>query len=115
MINNKIGLTINHRYEIVQSIDSGSYGAIFVAEDLQNNRNRVAVKFDCASKDDHLKYEYEVYKSALYEDGIEKVEGFPKVFWFGQEYGHNILAMELLGPPIASLFNFCERKFGWQV
>uniref|UniRef100_A0A914YMC1 non-specific serine/threonine protein kinase n=1 Tax=Panagrolaimus superbus TaxID=310955 RepID=A0A914YMC1_9BILA len=114
MIHNKIGLIINDRYRIVQNIDSGSYGTIFVAEDLKKNNERVAVKFDAASKDDHLKYEYEVYKSALYDDGCVKIEGFPRVFWFGNQFGHNVLVMELLGPPISSLFNFCERKFGIQ-
>uniref|UniRef100_A0AC34GSI8 Protein kinase domain-containing protein n=1 Tax=Panagrolaimus sp. ES5 TaxID=591445 RepID=A0AC34GSI8_9BILA len=114
MIHNKIGLIVNDRYRIVQNIDSGSYGTIFVAEDLKKNNERVAVKFDAASKDDHLKYEYEVYKSALYDDGCVKIEGFPRVYWFGNQFGHNVLVMELLGPPISSLFNFCERKFGIQ-
>ncbi|KAI1723601.1 protein kinase domain-containing protein [Ditylenchus destructor] len=115
LIKNKIGLVINKRYKIVQSIASGSYGAIFVAEDLQSpTRSRVAVKFDAACKDDHLKYEFEVYKSVLYEDGNGRVEGFPKVYWYGHEYGHNIMVMELLGAPLASLFAFCDRKFGKQ-
>jgi len=114
LIHNKIGLLVHERYKIVQNIDSGSYGTIFVAEDLLENNHRVAVKFDAASKDDHLKYEYEVYKSALYDNGCVKIEGFPQVYWFGHEYGHNVLVMELLGPPVASLFNFCERKFGLQ-
>jgi casein kinase I family protein HRR25 len=114
MIHNKIGLIVNERYRIVQNIDSGSYGTIFVAEDLKKNNERVAVKFDAASKDDHLKYEYEVYKSALYDDGCVKIEGFPRVHWFGNQFGHNVLVMELLGPPLSLLFNFCERKFGLQ-
>lgn len=46
---------------------------------------------------------------------MEKVVGFPQVYWYGHEYGHNILAMELLGAPLASLFAFCDRKFGKQV
>uniref|UniRef100_A0A7E4UTT3 non-specific serine/threonine protein kinase n=1 Tax=Panagrellus redivivus TaxID=6233 RepID=A0A7E4UTT3_PANRE len=114
LIHNKVGLVVNERYMIIQNIDSGSYGTIFVAVDLRDNNKRVAVKFDTASKDVHLKYEYEVYKSALYDDGNVKVEGFPQVYWFGNEFGHNVLVMELLGPPLASLFNFCERKFGLQ-
>lgn len=64
---------------------SGSYGEIFAAEDLQSpeaKRHRVAVKFDAgllqnnwqmkhsllpdrylACRDNHLMYEYQVYKS----------------------------------------------------
>uniref|UniRef100_A0A915DLP8 non-specific serine/threonine protein kinase n=1 Tax=Ditylenchus dipsaci TaxID=166011 RepID=A0A915DLP8_9BILA len=116
LIKNKIDLVINKRYKIVQSIASGSYGAIFVAEDLMSGsaKHRVAVKFDAACKDDHLKYEFDVYKSVLYDDGTGKVEGFPQVYWYGHEFGHNIMVMELLGAPLASLFAFCDRKFGKQ-
>ncbi|KAL3090580.1 hypothetical protein niasHS_005492 [Heterodera schachtii] len=114
IIKNKIGLLINGRFRILQSIASGSYGEIFAAEDLQQRRHRVAVKFDGACRDNHLRYEYQVYKSALYEDGNGKVDGFPQVYWYGHEYGHNILVMELLGAPVASLFAFCDRKFAKQ-
>jgi len=49
MIKNKIGLVIKGRFQIVQSIASGSYGDIFAADDLHTpgpKRQRVAVKFD---------------------------------------------------------------------
>ncbi|CAD5228992.1 unnamed protein product [Bursaphelenchus okinawaensis] len=122
LIKNKLGLIVNKRYEIVQRIDAGAFGSTYVGEDLMNNRQRVAVKFDTGrpeftrSKRDenHLKYEFEVYKSALYNEGSDTVEGYAKVHWFGYQYKHNILVMELLGASVASLFNFCNRKFGWQ-
>ena len=77
MIKNKIGLVVNGRYRIVQSIASGSYGEIFAAEDLHSagpKKQRVAVKFDggfwrhfnrilfclLACRDNHLRYEYDV-------------------------------------------------------
>jgi hypothetical protein len=43
------------------------------------------------------------------------VDGFAQVYWFGFQFGHNILVMELLGASVASLFTFCDRKFGWKV
>ena len=49
MIKNKIGLLVNNRFRILQSIASGSYGEIFAAEDLHSpgiKKQRVAVKFD---------------------------------------------------------------------
>jgi hypothetical protein len=58
---------------------------------------------------------FQVYKSVLYEDANGKVEGFPQVFSWSHEYGHNIMVMELLGAPVASLFAFCDRKFAKQV
>ncbi|KAL7071563.1 hypothetical protein ACQ4LE_009454 [Meloidogyne hapla] len=117
MIKNKIGLLVNNRFRILQSIASGSYGEIFAAEDLHSpgiKKQRVAVKFDGACRDNHLRYEYLVYKSVLYEDGNGKVEGFPQVYCYDHEFGHNIMVMELLGAPVASLFAFCDRRFARQ-
>ena len=39
------------------------------------------------------------------------VVGIPSIYWCGTEGEHNILVMELLGPSLEDLFNFCQRKF----
>ena len=31
--------------------------------------------------------------------------------WYGQEQAYNILVMDLLGPSLEDLFNFCSRRF----
>jgi len=31
--------------------------------------------------------------------------------WYGQEKEYNILVMDLLGPSLEDLFNFCGRRF----
>ncbi|KAE8746042.1 hypothetical protein FOCC_FOCC007165 [Frankliniella occidentalis] len=31
--------------------------------------------------------------------------------WFGQERDYNVLVMDLLGPSLEDLFNFCSRRF----
>ena len=36
--------------------------------------------------------------------------GIPYVFWCGQERDCNIMAMELLGPSLEDLFNFCKKQ-----
>jgi hypothetical protein len=33
------------------------------------------------------------------------------MMWFGVEGDYNIMVMELLGPNLEDLFNFCQRKF----
>ena len=36
--------------------------------------------------------------------------GIPNVRWFGTEGEYNVLVMDLLGPSLEDLFNFCSRK-----
>ncbi|CAF2845970.1 unnamed protein product [Rotaria sp. Silwood2] len=37
--------------------------------------------------------------------------GFPKMIYYGQEKRYNVLIMDLLGPSLEDLFNFCNRSF----
>ena len=39
------------------------------------------------------------------------VVGIPSIKWCGTEGDYNVLVMELLGPSLEDLFNFCNRKF----
>ncbi len=37
--------------------------------------------------------------------------GIPNIRWFGIEGEYNVLVLDLLGPSLEDLFNFCSRKF----
>jgi len=39
------------------------------------------------------------------------IVGIPKLHWCGSEGDYNIMVMELLGPNMEELFNYCHRKF----
>lgn len=37
--------------------------------------------------------------------------GIPNIRWFGVEGDYNVMVLDLLGPSLEDLFNFCSRKF----
>lgn len=67
----------------------------------------MALKFEVRIKNDrgHLSYENQVYRV------LDGVHGIPKVYWYGEEYESNIMIMDLLGPTLEALFNYCQRNF----
>jgi len=38
-------------------------------------------------------------------------DGIPAVKWFGSEGDYNVLVIDLLGPSLEDLFNFCGKRF----
>jgi hypothetical protein len=37
--------------------------------------------------------------------------GIPHIHWCGSQGNYNIMIIELLGPSLEDLFNYCKRKF----
>lgn len=37
--------------------------------------------------------------------------GVPRLKWFGVEGEYNVMVIDLLGPSLEDLFNYCNRKF----
>lgn len=98
--------TIYHgRYAVGRKIGSGSFGEIYLATHIPTNEE-VAVKLEqCKSRHPQLMYESKLYK--ILAGGL----GIPNVHWYGVEGNYNVLVIDLLGPSLEDLFNFCERKF----
>lgn len=92
-------------YRVGKKIGEGSFGVIFEGTNLLNNQ-QVAIKFEPRKSDaPQLRDEYRTYKLLVGCIGI------PNVYYFGQEGLHNILVIDLLGPSLEDLFDWCGRRF----
>ncbi|XP_057596862.1 casein kinase I isoform X5 [Hippopotamus amphibius kiboko] len=114
-------LRVGNKYRLGRKIGSGSFGDIYLAADglgLQwavgkprlganiASGEEVAIKLECVkTKHPQLHIESKFYK--MMQGGV----GIPSIKWCGAEGDYNVMVMELLGPSLEDLFNFCSRKF----
>ncbi|KAJ3105986.1 serine/threonine protein kinase [Phlyctochytrium planicorne] len=100
-----IDIRVGGKYRIGRKIGSGSFGDIYLGTNVVNGEE-VAIKLESVkAKHPQLEYEAKVYKSLA--GGV----GIPFVRWFGVEIDFNCMVVDLLGPSLEDLFNFCGRKF----
>lgn len=100
-----VGDPTKAQYRLVRKIGSGSFGDIYLGINTSNGEE-VAVKLESIkARHPQLLYESKLYK--ILQGGV----GIPHIRWFGQARDYNALVMELLGPSLEDLFNFCSRRF----
>uniref|UniRef100_A0A0N4Z7A2 non-specific serine/threonine protein kinase n=1 Tax=Parastrongyloides trichosuri TaxID=131310 RepID=A0A0N4Z7A2_PARTI len=106
----KIGIIIEDKYKVIESIAKGKQGSVYYGIDLETNE-KVAFKFDhnCGANCS-LTLEYQIYKKL----NERKNTGIPRLLYFTFEYETPVLITELLGPSLQSLLSFCGGKFGFQ-
>uniref|UniRef100_A0A1D1YGL0 non-specific serine/threonine protein kinase n=1 Tax=Anthurium amnicola TaxID=1678845 RepID=A0A1D1YGL0_9ARAE len=95
---------VGNKFRLSRKIGSGSFGEIYLGTNIQTNEE-VAIKLEnVKTKHPQLLYESKLYR--ILQGGT----GVPNVRWFGVEGDYNVLVMDLLGPSLEDLFNFCSRK-----
>ncbi|OAY27107.1 casein kinase 1-like protein 1 [Manihot esculenta] len=95
---------VGNKFRLGRKIGSGSFGEIYLGTNIQTNEE-VAIKLEgVKTKHPQLLYESKLYR--ILQGGT----GIPNVRWFGVEGEYNVLVMDLLGPSLEDLFNFCSRK-----
>jgi len=98
-------IRIAGKYRLGRKIGGGSFGDIYIATDASTDEE-VAVKLEhTKTKHPQLHVECKFYKV------MQGGPGIPLVKYYGQEGEYNVMVMELLGPSLEDLFNFCNRKF----
>uniref|UniRef100_A0A3P8ZR05 non-specific serine/threonine protein kinase n=2 Tax=Esox lucius TaxID=8010 RepID=A0A3P8ZR05_ESOLU len=102
---NTMELRVGNKYRLGRKIGSGSFGDIYLGANIATGEE-VAIKLECVkTKHPQLHIESKFYK--MMQGGV----GIPSIKWCGAEGDYNVMVMELLGPSLEDLFNFCSRKF----
>ncbi|XP_074578979.1 uncharacterized protein LOC141835424 [Curcuma longa] len=96
---------IGGKFKLGKKIGSGSFGELYHGANIQSGEE-VAVKMESVkTKHPQLHYESKVY--TILQGGT----GIPHLKWFGVEGEYNIMVIDILGPSLEDLFNYCNRKF----
>lgn len=98
-------IRIAGKYRLGRKIGSGSFGDIYIGTHLLTGEE-VGIKLESTkTKHPQLLYESKIYK--ILQGGT----GIPNIRWYGVEGDYNVMVIDLLGPSLEDLFNFCNRKF----
>ena len=101
-------LRVGRKFRIGRKIGSGSFGDIYLGTNIVSGEH-VAIKLESVNaRHPQLEYEARVYKAL--SGGV----GIPFVRWYGRECDYNAMVMDLLGPSLEDLFNYCNRKFSYK-
>lgn len=104
-VSHRLDLRVGGKYRLGKKIGSGSFGDIYLGINIISGEE-VAIKLESVkAKHPQLEYESKVYKTLA--GGV----GVPFVRWYGTECDYNAMVLDLLGPSLEDLFNFCNRKF----
>ncbi|XP_068154597.1 casein kinase I [Drosophila tropicalis] len=102
---NRSEIIVGGKYRVIRKIGSGSFGDIYLGMSIQSGEE-VAIKMESANaRHPQLLYEAKLYR--ILSGGV----GFPRIRHHGKEKNFNTLVMDLLGPSLEDLFNFCTRHF----
>ncbi|KAJ4837441.1 Casein kinase 1-like protein 10 [Turnera subulata] len=108
---------VGGKYKMGRKIGGGSFGELFLDVNVVGswlidtgvnvqNGEEVGIKLEpVRTKHPQLHYESKIYM--LLQGGT----GIPQLKWFGVEGEYNIMVIDLLGPSLEDLFNYCNRKF----
>ncbi|CAF0830988.1 unnamed protein product [Didymodactylos carnosus] len=83
---------LKDRWQINSVIGSGSFGYIYMAIDRMTDEKVALVR-----------------ESKMYR--IVEGPGVPKMYWSGSAGEYNVMVLEMLGPSLEDLFNYCRKKF----
>lgn len=97
-------LKLGGKYKVGKKLGSGAFGEVFLATEI-NTGDEVALKIE-SNKTKHPQL---IYEAKLLR--MMKGKGIPDMKGVIIEGDYNIMIMQLLGPSLEELFNYCKRLF----
>jgi len=95
----------NFKLNAKKKLGSGAFGDIYLGINTKLNEE-VAIKLEpIKAKNPQLFYESKLYMQ------VQGGTGIPNVHWCGSQGNYNVMVIDLLGPSLEDLFNYCKRKF----
>jgi len=106
-----INTILSERWKIIDKIGQGSFGLIYVVEDLlcKDKKMTYALKVENLHSL-HLTYSL-LQREAKILAKLESETGFPKSIKYFPEYSNNCLVMTLLGENLNTLVKKCQGNF----
>ena len=93
------------KYKVSKKLGSGSYGDIYQGINIKTSEE-IGIKLEKLTADTPmLRYEASIIQK------FKDTPGFPNIHWSGVEGEYSVMVMEILGPSLNMLFEFCNYKF----
>ncbi|EAY17071.1 CK1 family protein kinase [Trichomonas vaginalis G3] len=93
------------RFKLIRKIGAGSFGQIYICDDLQNH-TKVALKLESSkNQSPQLPYEAKLYGV------LEGCSSVPRLYYYGSEGHYNVMAIDLLEKSLEDHLNDGKNKF----
>ena len=100
---------IESQYQIGEKIGSGSFGEIYIGENVNSNE-KVAIKLETIKN----RVKPKLYKEYHFYQLLGNHKGIPEMYMLDKFKEKNALVLELLGPDLMHLLKECGGKFSLQ-
>ena len=113
----KIDVRVGSKYRVLEKLGEGGFGEIYRGVNIITHE-AVAIKLEpLEGKHQHLLPEARLYKM-LGPDGPKGAAceantsyGIPRVHWYGLEGDYYVMVIDMCGPSLEDVFNYCSRRF----